>query len=94
MYLVKFEKENRMIFSELLPFFDILDIANAISRKILVFKALNFYQLIEYLVKIVKKKHMIFICYYPLKILTSQFCKSNISKSIIAKDLKPMSADK
>ena len=32
--LVKFWKKNYLIFFELLPFFDILDIANAISRKV------------------------------------------------------------
>ena len=31
-----------------IPFFDILDIANAISRKVLVLETRNFYQLIEY----------------------------------------------
>ena len=36
----------------LLPFFDNLDIANAISQKILVLEARNFYQLIEYNEKI------------------------------------------
>ena len=43
------KKKNLMFFFfECLPFFDILDIANAISWKVLVLEAKNFYQLIEY----------------------------------------------
>ena len=37
-----------MTFFKLLPFFDILDIVNAISRKELVLEARNLFQLIEY----------------------------------------------
>ena len=35
-------KNNLIIFFELLPIFDILDIPNAISRKVLVLEARNF----------------------------------------------------
>ena len=35
-------KKNVLIFFELLPFFDILDIANAESRKVLVLEVRNF----------------------------------------------------
>ena len=40
-------------FNMLLPFFDILDIQNAISQKVLVLEARNFYQLTEYNEKII-----------------------------------------
>ena len=41
-----------------------------------------------------KKKSYDFLSYCPLEILTLQFCKCNISKSIKAKDVKPVLADK
>ena len=41
-------KKYLLIFFSYCPFFDILDIANAISLKVLVLDARNFYQLIEY----------------------------------------------
>ena len=40
----------------------------------------------------IKKNHMIFFSYCPLKILKFDVC--NISKSIKAKDFKPVLADK
>ena len=46
------------------------------------------------MVKFLKKIHMIFFELLPFENLTSQFCKCNISKSIKAKDLKPVLADK
>ena len=67
-----------------LPFFDTLDIANAISRKALGLDACNNYQLIGYNEKIIwlnlkkKKKNIRFLSYCPLKNLTSQFRKCNI----------------
>ena len=39
---MKFWKKNFFIIFELLPFFDILDIANAISRKVYALEARNF----------------------------------------------------
>ena len=48
------------------------------------------------MVKFKKKIIQFFFSYCPLKILKFdvQFCKCNISKSIKAKDLKPVLADK
>ena len=45
--------------------------------------------------EILKKNHMIFFSYCPLKILKFDVAirKCNISKSIKAKDLKPVLAD-
>ena len=42
------EKKAFNIFLSYCPFFDILDIANAISLKVSVLQARNYYQLIEY----------------------------------------------
>ena len=42
------KKKSYDIFFSYCPLFDILDIANAIFRKVLVLKARNFYKLIEY----------------------------------------------
>ena len=39
---MKFWRKYFLIIFELLPFFDILDIANAISRKVYVLEARNF----------------------------------------------------
>ena len=41
-------KKNLIIFLYYCPYFYILDIANAISGKVFVLEARNFYQLIEY----------------------------------------------
>ena len=46
--LIGDDERSLLIFFELLPFFDILDIANALSQKVLMLEARNFYFLIEY----------------------------------------------